>query len=90
MRKNGLRSRRVLFSPVRNLTTHAAETACEMTVAIAAPRTPMPNTKMNTGSSTTLSTAPISTVFIATLALPCAVINPLRPSAVITKIVPST
>ena len=49
------RSRSVDFSEHRKRTTHAHETACERIVASAAPRTPMPNTNMNSGSSTMLS-----------------------------------
>ena len=84
------RSRRTVLFPVRNFSTHAAETACESTVATAAPRTPSPSTKMNSGSSSTLSIAPITTVFMATDERPCAVMKPFRPSAVMTKTVPST
>ena len=47
---------------------HAALSACESTVAAAAPRMPMPNTKINTGSSTRLAAAPITTLSIPAVA----------------------
>ena len=50
--------------PVRKRSTHAAERNCEMTVASAAPCTPMFRTKINTGSRAMLTTAPSSTVII--------------------------
>ena len=84
------RSRSTVVFPVRKRSTHAAETACERTVATAAPRTPMCRTKIKSGSSTTFNTAPMTTVFIATAEEPCAVMKPFRPSAVMTKTVPST
>ena len=52
----------------RKYTTNAAESSCESTVAAAAPRMPMPNTKMNTGSSTRLAAAPIITLSIPAVA----------------------
>lgn len=67
--------------PSRKLITHAADTACERMVASAAPRTPIWNTKINSGSSTMLSTAPIKTESIAVFALPCALIKVFNPNA---------
>ena len=90
MRKYARFKRRTVCFPVRNRRTHAADTACEIIVATAAPRTPIFSTKMNSGSSTVLSTAPMTTVFIATEERPCAVMKPFRPSDVITKTVPRT
>ena len=49
---------------VRYRSTHRAETAWETTVAAAAPRTPMRNTKMKTGSSTIFTIAPSATVIM--------------------------
>ena len=57
-------------------------------VARAAPRTPKPSTKMNTGSSTMLVTAPISTLSMAVVAKPWALMKVFRPSASCTKMVP--
>ena len=82
------RSRSVDFSEQRKRTTHAHETACERIVASAAPRTPMPNTNMNSGSSTMLSAAPIVTVSMLVVEKPCAVMKALSPSESCTKIVP--
>ena len=62
-----------VFFPVRNVITHTADTACEITVASAAPRTPRPSTKMNSGSRAVFKSAPMSTVFMLTVAKPCAV-----------------
>ena len=58
------RSRRMAFRPVRNFSTHTAEQPWAITVASAAPRTPMSRAKMKTGSSTMLTTAPRPTVII--------------------------
>ena len=55
----GFRSRKESFKPDRPLTSSAKQPAaarnCEITLAAAAPATPMSSQKMNTGSSTTLS-----------------------------------
>ena len=56
--------------PTRKRTTHTADTAWAMTVARAAPCTPMPKPKMNTGSSTMLMTAPMITVAMAVVEKP--------------------
>ena len=45
-------------------------------------RQPKPSTKMNTGSSTMLVTAPISTLSMAVVAKPWALMKALSPSAV--------
>ena len=63
-------SRITLFLEVKNLITHAALTAWEMIVARAAPFTPIPNTKINTGSRQILIIAPIKTESMAILASP--------------------
>ena len=78
-----------VFFPVRNVITHTADTACEITVASAAPRTPMPSAKMKIGSRTMFAAAPMSTVYIPTLAKPCAVMNAFMPSVSSTKSVPN-
>ena len=67
---------------------HAALSACESTVAAAAPRTPMRKAKINSGSSTMLSAAPIVTVSMLVVEKPCAVMKALSPSESCTKIVP--
>ena len=48
----------------------------------------MPNTNMNSGSSTMLSAAPIATVSMLVVEKPCAVMKALSPSESCTKIVP--
>ena len=58
----------------KNPKAHTAPAACEIIVASAAPRTPMPNANMNSGSSAILSTAPTSTVIMDITLRPCAVI----------------
>ena len=58
----------------RNPTTQQALTPWEMTVAAAAPCTPMRKPKMNSGSRMMFSTAPMSTEHIAARACPWAVI----------------
>ena len=88
-RRFSLRMRRWVFLPSRNQTIHTALTACEMMVASAAPRTPMFSTKMKMGSSTILLTAPISTLSMAVVAKPWALMKALSPSENITKTVPS-
>ena len=74
--------------PVRKRMTHTAEIACEITVASAAPCTPMPNTKIKTGSKMILQTAPIRTVFIPTLENPCVLIKEFNPIVSMTNKVP--
>ena len=63
-----------LFSETRKCTTHIALTACDRTVATAAPRTPICSTKMNSGSRQIFNTAPIRTDNIAIFAAPCPLI----------------
>ena len=67
---------------------HAALSTCERTVAAAAPRTPMRNTKMNSGSSTMFATAPSSTVSMPRVAKPCALIYTFMPSDTNENVVP--
>ena len=73
-RRSSLRSRHLVFGPVRKRSTHAAETAWERIVARAAPRTPRPKPKMKMGSSSVFSPAPMRTVFMLTVVKPWAVI----------------
>ena len=54
-------------------TTQQALTPWERIVAMAAPRTPRPRPKMNTGSKRMFSTAPMSTEHMETSARPWAV-----------------
>lgn len=56
--------------PVRKRSTHSAESICEMTVAMAAPRTPRCRTKIKTGSSTMFAAAPTTTVSMPIFAKP--------------------
>ena len=76
------------FLPERNVTTNKADAAWLMTVAIAAPDAPMPNTNMNIGSNMMFSAAPITTVIILIVVFPCAEMKGLRPSVRSTKGVP--
>ena len=78
-----------VFFPARNASTQMVEQAWEITVASAAPRTPICIPKMKTGSSTMLQTAPISTESMPVFANPWAVINMFMPSVSSTKMVPS-
>ena len=81
---------KVVRLPQRNSSTHTAETAWLNTVAMAAPRTPMPKTKMKTGSRRMFSAAPIITVSMLVLAKPWEVINMFMPREICTNTVPHT
>ena len=72
-RRYAARRCHLVFFPVRNLSTHTADTAWDKMVARAAPWTPMPKAKMKMGSSTVFRMAPISTVFMPTTVKPWAV-----------------
>ena len=78
----------VLYFFVRKNNTKEAERHCEITVAIAAPRTPNPNAKIKNGSSSKLATAPIATENIPMVEYPCALINGFIPMAIIDGSVP--
>ena len=52
----------IVFLPVRNVKVHKAAINCEIMVASAAPLTPIPRMKINTGSRIRLHAAPIDTV----------------------------
>ena len=80
---------RTVLLPVKKDRTHTQEIPCEITVASAAPFTPMPSPKIKIGSSTILQMAPINTVFMLTRAKPCAVMKAFMPRVSCTKIVPS-
>lgn len=60
-----------------------------MTVAIAAPRIPMPNAKIKIGSRIRLATAPITTEIIPVVAYPWALIKGFMPVATMDGNVPS-
>ena len=77
-----------VFLPQRNKTTQSVEIACEITVASAAPRTPIWKTKINTGSRTILQTAPIRTETMENVVNPCAVMNAFIPRVNCTNKVP--
>ena len=81
-------SRIIVFLPVRKVNVHKAAINCEMTVARAAPRTPMPSKKIKTGSNSRLQTAPMETVSMPVFAKPCALINEFKPRLNITKTEP--
>ena len=83
------RMRMTLRLEHRKLKTHSALTAWDRMVARAAPRTPIPSTKMKMGSSTMFSTAPMSTLSMAVVALPWALMKAFSPSASCTNTVPS-
>ena len=74
--------------PVRKARIHRADSICERMVARAAPLTPMWKTKIKTGSSTILVTAPKSTVIIPTVPKPWELIKLFMPRPVMTKILP--
>ena len=74
--------------PSRKVSTHTAETPWAMTVARAAPFTPMPKPKMNTGSSTMFTPAPTSTVAMEKVEKPWVVMKVLSPREICTKMVP--
>ena len=81
-------SRSMVLGPVRNRSTQTQERHWEIMVARAAPRTPIFSAKINSGSSTILATAPISTVRIPIWAKPCAVMKAFMPSVNCTNTVP--
>jgi hypothetical protein len=83
------RSFRKVFFPKRNERTQMQENAWEITVARAAPRTPMWNPKIKTGSRIILETAPISTESIPVFANPWAVMKLFMPRVSCTKMVPT-
>ena len=74
--------------PVRNFSTQAAEMAWEMTVARAAPFTPMFSRKMKMGSRTMFTAAPSTTVIIPTEPNPWALTKGFMPRLIITNKVP--
>ena len=73
----------------RNLSTQKALHAWEMTVAIAAPFTPIPNPKMNTASRMILRAAPMSIGHIAMPGRPWILMNGFSPVVISTNIVPA-
>lgn len=81
--------RRIALRPEeRNSTIHMVETSWASTFAAAAPLTPHPNTKMNTGSRRMDMPVPMSTETMATVVLPCAEMKLLSPSVSCTNTVP--
>ena len=65
-------NRMALRPEARNRMIHTDEINWAITFATAAPFTPQPSTKMNTGSRMMLVPVPISTEVIAMVVLPCA------------------
>ena len=82
------RRRMALRPEERNSTIHTVEISCAITFAAAAPLTPHPKTKMNTGSRTMDAPVPMSTETMATVVLPCAEMKLFSPSVNCTKTVP--
>jgi len=78
--RNDRFKRSSVFFPVRKWMIQMVENAWEMMVAQAAPRTPMPRAKMNTGSRMQFEIAPISTENIPVVVYPWAMINAFIPS----------
>ena len=76
------------FSLHKNVTTTIHETACEITVAKAAPRTPIFNPKIIIGSSTMFRIAPIATDTMDIFVNPSAVTNAFMPKVNCTNNVP--
>ena len=79
----------MLFPFIRKCSTHMQDMPCDIMVASAAPETPISNTNMNSGSSTMLATAPMSTVYMPVFAKPCAVMKAFIPSVSCTNMVPT-
>ena len=67
---SSLRILRMVLGPVRKRMTQMAPTAWLSTVAMAAPFTPMPSPKMNSGSSAMFNRPPVTRPIMAKLALP--------------------
>ena len=82
-------NRMALRPETRNRMIHTDEINWAITFATAAPFTPQPSTKMNTGSRMMLVPVPISTEVIATVVLPCAEMKLLSPSVSCTNTVPT-
>ena len=81
--------RRMARRPVRKASTQAAEQTWAITVASAAPRTPMPRTKIKRGSRIRLITAPSSVVIMPVLPKPWALMKGFIPRPIITGMVPA-
>ena len=71
-----------------NRKTHSAAANWEITVATAAPATPRPSAKMNTGSRAKLMTTPSTVVIIPVRGNPSALIKGVSPVANIENAVP--
>ena len=82
------RSFRMDRRPVKNWSTHTADTPWAITVARAAPFTPMSSRKIKMGSSTMLMTAPMTTVNIPVFPNPWALIKGFIPRPIMTNRVP--
>ena len=86
--KDSFFSFRIAFWPVRNLSTQQADKTWEMTVAIAAPLTPIFSLKMKIGSRIMLASAPRITVIIPIRPKPWALIKGFMPRLIMTKMLP--
>ena len=82
------RSFKMALGPVRNRSTHTAEHPWAMTVAKAAPFTPMSSRKIKMGSSTMFTTAPSPTVIIPTRPKPWELMKGFIPRPIMTNRVP--
>ncbi len=78
----------IVLEPRRKHSTHTALTAWLITVAMAAPRTPIPRPKIRMGSRMILHTAPTTVVSMLNLAKPCVVMKGFSPITIITKTIP--
>ena len=78
----------MVFLPRRKLSTHTALTAWLMTVAMAAPCTPIFRPKIRIGSRIILHTAPTTVVIMLNFAKPWVVIKGFIPITIITKMIP--
>ena len=87
-RTHSRRSFKRARGPVKNRITHQVARIWEITVATAAPRTPMFSPKIRRGSSTTFTAAPAAMVIIPVRPKPWQLIKPFMPRLSMAKKVP--
>ena len=85
--EESLRLKIVRF-PVRKRNVHRADAAWEITVAMAAPRTPIPKTKMKIGSRMRFRIAPIRTVIMPVRPNPWELMKLFIPRPIMTNRLP--
>ena len=78
----------IVFFPSRKRSTQSALTAWLMTVAMAAPCTPILRPKIRMGSRMILHTAPATVVIMLNFAKPWVVMKGFSPITIITKMIP--